>query len=197
MADLSTAAFKDRKEAGQQLAQQLKHYAGRPDVIVLGLPRGGVPIAFEVANELQAPLDVFLVRKLGLPGQPELAMGAIASGNVQVLNEDVVRWTGVPSRVIEAVAQHERAELDRRERRYRGGRSPLQLAGKVVILVDDGLATGSTMQAAVQAVRELSPSRIVVAAPVGAPDSCHALGRVADEVVGLLAQALARDTVVS
>lgn len=183
MGDSSTQPFRDRREAGHLLAQQLKHYAGRPDVIVLGLPRGGVPIAFEVAKELVAPLDVFLVRKLGLPGQPELAMGAIASDNVRVLNDDVVRWSGVPERVIDAVAKHEQAELERRERRYRHGRGPLKLQGQVVILVDDGLATGSTMQAAVRAVRESRPARIVVAAPVGAQDSCQALAKVADEVI--------------
>src|SRR5437773_1587521 len=149
----STRPFSDRREAGVELASKLRQYAGRNDVVVLALPRGGVPVAFEVAEALDAPLDIFLVRKLGMPGHPELAMGAIASGGVRVLNEDVVQWHGISARAIEAVAQEEQRELERREREYRQGRALLDLRKRIVILVDDGLATGSTMKAAVQAVR--------------------------------------------
>jgi predicted phosphoribosyltransferase len=165
------------------LASRLLRYRGRPDVVVLGLPRGGVPVAFEIAQALGAPLDVFVVRKIGMPGHAEFAIGAIASGGVQVLSEDVIRAYGVPRAAVEAVAERERAELERREREYRGGRPLLDLHGRTVILVDDGLATGSTMRAAVEAVRALGPARIVVAVPVGAPDTCAALAHIADEVV--------------
>jgi predicted phosphoribosyltransferase len=175
--------FRNRSEAGQFLAQKLKKYADRPDVIVLALPRGGVPVAIEVARVLNAPLDVFLVRKLGLPEREELAMGAIATGGVRVLNEEVVRALRVPDEVIDAVAAQEQQELKRRERLYRGDRPTPDVRGKIVILVDDGLATGSTMRAAVAALRKQSPQRIVVAVPVGAPETCEELGEEADEVL--------------
>jgi predicted phosphoribosyltransferase len=175
--------FTNRREAGIELASKLRQYAGRNDVVVLALPRGGVPVAFEVAEALDVPLDIFLVRKLGLPGHPELAMGAIASGGVRVLNEDVVRWYGVPDRAIEAVARQELTELERREREYRQGRPMIDLRGKTVILVDDGLATGSTMKAAVEAVRRLGPAHVIVAVPVGAPSTCEELTDITDETV--------------
>jgi predicted phosphoribosyltransferase len=175
--------FADRREAGAALAQQLKAYKGRDDVVVLALPRGGVPVAFEVARELGAPLDVFVVRKLGVPAHRELAMGAIASGGVRILNGDVVRWYGIPTAVIDAVAREEQSELERRERLYRADRAPLDLRGRVVLLIDDGLATGSTMKAAVEAVRLHQPSRIVVAVPVGSPETCQEFSEVADEIV--------------
>src|SRR5256712_9772189 len=165
--------FRDRREAGQVLADRLTAYAGRPDVLVLALPRGGVPVAYEVAKALGAPLDVFLVRKLGVPGQEELAMGAIASGGVRVLNEDVISYLGIPGEVIDAVAAHEQRELERRERAYRDNRPPPEVNGRVVILIDDGLATGSTMRPAAAALREQKPARIVVAVPVSAPETCQ------------------------
>ena len=149
--------FRDRAEAGRKLAEKLVAYAGRPDVLVLALPRGGVPVGFEVAQALEAPLDVFVVRKLGVPGHEELAMGAIASGGAWVLNDDVVGALGIPDHVIQAVAARELQELERRERLYRGDRPPLDVRGRTVILVDDGLATGSTMRAAVAALRRLGP----------------------------------------
>ena len=175
--------FGNRREAGVELAASLRHYAGRNDVVVLALPRGGLPVALEVAEALDAPLDIFLVRKLGLPGHPELAMGAIASGGVRVLNDDVVRWYAIPERAIEAVARAEQAELERREQEYRQGRSLLDLRGKTVILVDDGLATGSTMKAAVQAVRRHAPAQVIVAVPVGSLGSCEELAEISDETV--------------
>ena len=175
--------FADRRAAGTELAEHLQQYRTRRDVTVLALPRGGVPVAYEIARALEAPLDVFLVRKLGLPGRPELAMGAIASGGIRVLNDDVVRWYGIPADVIDRVAAAEQAELTRRERAYRGDHPPPELQGRTVVLVDDGLATGSTMKAAVRAVRARHPSRIVVAVPVGAPDTCRELAEGADEVV--------------
>jgi putative phosphoribosyl transferase len=175
--------FRDRREAGLALAARLQHYDRRPDVVVLGLARGGVPVAYEVARRLGAPLDVFTVRKLGVPGQEELAMGALASGGVLVINEEVVRALGIPTRALEEVAWHEERELQRRERAYRGGRAPLPLRGQAVILVDDGLATGTSMRAAVAALRQKEPARIVVAAPVGAAATCAELGDEADEVV--------------
>ena len=175
--------FMDRREAGRVLASRLQAYADRGDVVVLALPRGGVPVAYEVATALAAPLDVFLVRKLGTPGHRELAMGAIASGGVRVLNDDVVRWYGIPESAIESVAREEAEELERREREYRRDRPAPDLANRVVILVDDGLATGSTMRAAAQAVRLLGPSRVVVAVPVGARQTCSEIAAVADEVV--------------
>jgi predicted phosphoribosyltransferase len=176
-------AFPDRHAAGRELAEQLRKYAGRNDVLVLALPRGGVPVAYEVAEALGAPLDLFLVRKLGTPGHRELAMGAIASGGVRVLNDDVVRWYGITPRDIEFVASEEQRELERREAAYREGRAPVPLKGKIIILVDDGLATGSTMKAAVQAVKAQGPSRVIVAVPVGARDTCAELSAIADEVV--------------
>jgi predicted phosphoribosyltransferase len=175
--------FADRREAGAVLAEGLKQFANRDDIVVLALPRGGVPVGYEVARALGARLDVFVVRKLGLPGHPELAMGAIASSNVRVMNEDVLESYPVSQAAIEAVARSERLELDRRERAYRDGRPPVPIEGRSVILVDDGLATGSTMRAAVLAVRRLHPTRVVVAVPVGAWQTCRALREVADEVV--------------
>src|SRR5262245_55861426 len=173
-------AFRDRAEAGRSLAERLVAYAGRPDVLVLALPRGGVPVGFEVARVLGAPLDVFVVRKLGVPGHEELAMGAVASGGAWVLNDDVIRALNPPFRVIQAVAARELQERGRRERAYRGDRPPPDVRGRTVILVDDGIATGSTMRAAVAALRRLGPGRIVVAAPVAAPSTCAEL---ADEAV--------------
>ena len=175
-------AFADRRAAGKELAERLQAYHGRNDVVVLALPRGGVPVAHEVAEALGAPLDLFLVRKLGTPGHRELAMGAIASGGVRVLNDDVVRWFDIPPAAIDAVARDEQRELERREAAYRNGRHALPLKNRLVILVDDGLATGSTMRAAVQAVRVHEPSAVVVAVPVGAAETCRELASVADEV---------------
>lgn len=175
--------FQDRIDAGRQLTTRLTKYADRPDVIVLALPRGGVPVAFEVAQELNATLDIFLVRKLGVPGHEELAMGAIASGGVRVINQDVVSYLQIPGEVIDAVAAYEQRELERREREYRGDRPPPDLRGRVVILIDDGLATGSTMRAAAAAVRKQGPARIVVAVPVAAPETCENFRSEVDEIV--------------
>jgi predicted phosphoribosyltransferase len=175
--------FRDRTEAGRRLAGELGAYAGRRDVIVLALPRGGVPVAYEVARALGAPLDVFVVRKLGLPWHEELAMGAIASGGVRLLNEDLVRHYGIGRDTIERVTAAERAELERRERRYRGDRPFPDLTGKTVVLVDDGLATGASMRAAVEALRQEGPARVVVAVPVSAPETCDAFRDVADDIV--------------
>jgi predicted phosphoribosyltransferase len=175
--------YRDRREAGRMLADRLRHFAGHQDVIVLALPRGGVPVAFEVAMAIGAPLDVFMVRKLGLPGHPEFALGAIASGGIRIVNDDVIRYYRIPAAAIDQIAGAEQQELERRERAYRGARPPLNLEGRVVILVDDGLATGSTMRAAVVAVRRQLPSQIVVAVPVGARQACRALDQVADDVV--------------
>jgi predicted phosphoribosyltransferase len=175
--------FRDRFDAGRQLAERLMHCAGRDDVIVLALPRGGVPVGYEVAEALGAPLDVFLVRKLGVPGHEELAMGAIASGGVRVLNEQVVRMLRPTESDVRRVETQELRELERREAEYRGGRPPLDVRGKTVILVDDGLATGSTMRAAVAALRRLGPARIVVAVPVGARETCAEFEGEADEAV--------------
>ena len=178
-------AFANRTEAGRLLAEKLVNYAGRADVIVLGLPRGGVPVAFEVAHRLGAPLDVFTVRKLGVPGFEELAAGAIASGGVRVLNEDVMRAIPHADEAINAITARETAELERREQIYREGRPPPELRDRIVILVDDGLATGATMRAAVKALRERGAAKIVVAVPVGPPDTCHALEERADETICL------------
>jgi predicted phosphoribosyltransferase len=174
--------YADRREAGVALADGLRQFAG-PDAVVLALPRGGVPVGYEIARALGAPLDVFVVRKLGLPGHPELAMGAIASGDVRVLNQDVLGSYPVPRAAIEAVTRAERQELERRERAYREGRPLVPIEGRAVILVDDGLATGSTMRAAVLAVRRLHPSRVVVAVPVGAWQTCQELREIADDVI--------------
>jgi len=176
-------AFENRREAGRALAARLRTYVGRSDVVVLALPRGGVPVAFPVAEALDAPLDLFLVRKLGTPGHRELAMGAIASGGVRVLNDEVVNWYGITPEAIDEVAREEELELTRREAAYREGRDGVPLEDRIVILIDDGLATGSTMMAAVKAVRQRQPAKIVVAVPVGAPDTCEALSTIADEVV--------------
>jgi predicted phosphoribosyltransferase len=165
------------------LARQLRQFANRDDVVVLALPRGGVPVAYEVAKMLGAPMDVVVVRKLGVPGHPELAMGAIASGGVRVMNDDAVIGDGPAAAAIEEVTRAERLELERRERAYRDGRPAMPIAGRTAILVDDGLATGSTMRAAVLAVRRLRPARVVVAVPVGAWEACEALRAIADDVV--------------
>lgn len=175
--------YRDRREAGRQLAAKLAAYAGRPDVLVLALPRGGVPVAYEVARALAAPLDIFLVRKLGLPGHEELAMGAVASGGIRVLNEEVVQALRIPEEVIDEVAAEELGELERRERLYRGDRPPPDVRGRTVILIDDGLATGSTMRAAIAALRQQHPARIVVAVPVGAPETCAEFQDEADEAI--------------
>ena len=175
--------YRNRSEAGKHLAAQLAKYANREDVLVLALPRGGVPVAFEVAKALRAPLDIFLVRKLGVPGHEELAMGAIATGGVRVLNPDVVDYLGIPASVIDAVAADELRELDRRERAYRGDRPEPDVRGKTVILVDDGLATGSTMRAAAAALRQQGPDRIVVAVPVSAPQTCDEYRMGVDEII--------------
>jgi predicted phosphoribosyltransferase len=175
--------FDDRRDAGRRLAERLSHYRGRHDLVVLGLPRGGVPVAFEVSRALAAPLDVFLVRKLGVPGHQELAMGAIASGGVRVLNDDVVSATGVGNAQIEEVGLRELATLERQERAYRGDRPPLDPRGRVTILVDDGLATGATMRAAIEALRDRGTQAIVVAVPTAPTETCQALAREVDEVV--------------
>ena len=175
--------FQDRFEAGRFLASKLRQYANRTDVVVLALPRGGVPVGFEVAKALNAPLDVFVVRKLGLPGHEELAMGAIASGGVRVLNEDVIRGLGIPEGVVDVVAAEEERELERREREYRGGRPPLDVSGRTVILVDDGLATGSSMRVAALALRKKQPAQIVVAVPVASPATCAEFEAEVDQIV--------------
>ena len=175
--------FHDRIQAGRALAERLRAYAGRSDVIVLALPRGGVPVGYEVAAALGAPLDVFLVRKLGVPGHPELAMGALAGNGIRILTRDIIDEMGIGDEAIEHVTAAELAELARRERAYRGARPAPVLSNRTIILVDDGLATGATMEAAVAAARQGGPARIVVAAPVGAPETCARLASVADEVV--------------
>lgn len=173
--------FRDRTEAGRVLAEALSEYAGRSDVIVLALPRGGVPVAYEVARALRAPLDVFLVRKLGAPGHEELAMGAIASGDVVVVNDEVVNAMRISEAEIRDAIESERRELVRRESAYRDDRPPMDVRGKVVILIDDGLATGSSMRAAVTALRRQGPARIVVAVPIGAASTCAELQTLADD----------------
>jgi predicted phosphoribosyltransferase len=175
--------FHDRRDAGRRLAASLDHYRDNPDVIVLALPRGGVPVAYEVACALRAPLDLFLVRKLGVPGREELAMGAVATGGVRVLNDDVVRMLGIPDRVIDAVVADERRELARRERLYRDDRPAPDVRGRICILVDDGLATGATMHAAIVALRLQAPARIVVAVPTAAPATCDEFRAEVDEVM--------------
>jgi len=177
------ATFRDRSEAGRRLASKLRDYAGRADVVVLALPRGGVPVAAEVANTLDAPLDVFVVRKVGVPWHEELAMGAIASGGVRLVNRELIQAYGISDNEVDRAMQREQMELERREKLYRGGRPFPDLRNKTVILVDDGLATGSTMRVAVEALRKEGPARIVVAVPVAAPETCDAFRDVADEIV--------------
>ncbi len=177
------ALFANRSDAGRKLAQDLMEYQGRNDVVVLALPRGGVPVAYEVAQELNAPLDVFLVRKLGVPGHEELAMGAIASGGVRVLNTEVLQALDIPGNVVDAVAVREQRELERREQEYRDGRPAPELAGRIAIIIDDGLATGASMRAAVQSLRAQNPAKIVVAVPTGAPETCTQFEQIADLVV--------------
>ena len=183
MPQVSSEPFRDRIEAGELLAEKLGQYRDRDDVVVLALPRGGVPVAREVSHALGVPFDVYVVRKLGVPGHEELAMGAIATGGVRQVNRDVVDALGIPGNVIDAVAAREQNELERREREYRGNRVPLPLTSRTVILVDDGLATGSTMRAAVMAVRQQQPARVIVAVPVGAAPTCADLATEADDVV--------------
>ena len=185
MPQVSSQPFTNRAEAGELLAARFTELADRDGVIVLALPRGGVPVGYEVARSLRVPLDVFVVRKLGVPGHEELAMGAIASGGVRLLNHEVVDALGIPGALIDQVARREQAELERRERLYRGNRPPVSLTNKTVILIDDGLATGSTMRAAVAAIRRQEPARIIVAVPVGAPSTCEEMRDVADDVVCL------------
>jgi predicted phosphoribosyltransferase len=177
------ALFRDRQEGGRALAQALRPFAARPRLLVLGLPRGGIPVAYEVARALQAPLDVFVVRKLGVPGYEELAMGAIASGGTRVLNRRTIRELHISSEDVERVAEAEQRELDRREQAYRGQRAAPEIRDRSVIVVDDGLATGATMAAAVAALREQHPAAIIVAAPVGAAETCAALRTMADDCV--------------
>ena len=181
-----TSPFDNRRDAGRKLAAALQHYASRADVLVFALPRGGVPVAFEVAQALNAPLDVFLVRKLGVPGHEELAMGAIATGGLIVLNDNVVQALRISRQELDRVAAMEREELARREREYRGDRPPPGVEGRTVILIDDGLATGSTMRAAAAALRQQGPARIVIAVPVSSPQTCQELGAEVDEIVCLV-----------
>jgi predicted phosphoribosyltransferase len=181
--------FRDRVDAGRQLAARLTDFAGRPDVVVLGLPRGGIPVAHEVATLLDVALDVFLVRKLGVPGQSELAMGAIASGGIEVLNHALIRELGISDALVAQVAVRERLELERRDALYRAGCAAASVEGRTVLLVDDGLATGSTMEAGIVALRHFSPARVVVAVPVGARETCERLRSIADQVVCVSAPA--------
>lgn len=175
--------FNDRTDAGKRLVERLSKYANREDVLILALPRGGVPVAFEVAKELNVKMDVFIVRKLGVPGNEELAMGAVASGNIRVLNEDVIRSFHIPQRIIDEVTANELKELERRERIYRGSLPMPKISGLTVILIDDGLATGATMRAAVAAVKTKNPAKVIIAVPVAAPDTCSAFGNEVDEVI--------------
>ena len=175
--------FKDRRDAGRKLAQKLTAYAGQLDLLTLALPRGGVPVAYEVARALNAPLDVFLVRKLGLPGQEELAIGAIATGGVRVLNRDIIRTLSIPDEVINFVARRELQELQRRERLYRGDRPPPEVRDRTIILIDDGLATGASMRAAVVSLRARHPARILVAVPIAAETVCEAFRTEVDEII--------------
>jgi predicted phosphoribosyltransferase len=180
---MQAPVFRDRREAGRLLAAKLAAYANRPEVLVLALPRGGVPVGFEVARALKAPLDVFIVRKLGVPGHEELAMGAVATGGVRVLNDEIVSALRIPEYVIDKVTAKEQQELARRERLYRGNRPAPDVRGRVVILVDDGLATGATMLAAIKALRQQQPARIVVAVPTAAPETCEELKAEVDDVI--------------
>jgi putative phosphoribosyl transferase len=177
--------FHNRVEAGRLLAGKLKAYAGRKDVVVLGIPRGGVPVAFEVANALRTPLDIFLSRKLGVPWQEELAFGALATGGVRILDQDLVRELNLSEKEIERISKTVSAELERRQRVYRGSRPPLELEGETVLLIDDGIATGSSMRAAIQALRQMKPAKIVVAIPVAPPQTCKRLKSEVDELVSL------------
>lgn len=178
--------FRDRTEAGKLLAKQLTEYSNKHDVLVLALPRGGVPVAFEVARALHAPLDVLIVRKLGVPGQEELAMGAIATGGVRILNNDVVKFLGIPDEMIDKMAANEQLELERRERLYRGDRPAYDVQGRTLILVDDGIATGATMNAAVAALKQQQPARIIIAVPTAAPSTCDEFASEVDELVCVL-----------
>lgn len=175
--------FKDRTDAGRQLARKLQHYRDNHAVVVLALPRGGVPVGFEVAEALDAPLDVFLVRKLGVPGHEELALGAIASGGIRVLNHDVLYMSGIDEQGIDAIVEKEQQELERREGAYRAGMPPVDAHGRIVVLVDDGLATGASMLAAARAIRKLQPQRVIVAVPVAAPETCSYFRKEVDEIV--------------
>ncbi|HWI58435.1 MAG TPA: phosphoribosyltransferase [Bacillota bacterium] len=175
--------FQDRSDAGKFLAKRLKRYVEDASLLVLALPRGGVPVGYEIARALNAPMDVFVVRKLGVPGYEELAMGAIASGGVRVLNEDVVRRLGIPDRVVEVVTAEQQEELQRREAAFRGHDKPLHIQGRKIILVDDGLATGATMRAAIRALGQHNPAAIIVAVPVGAPETCEQLRSEVDELI--------------
>jgi putative phosphoribosyl transferase len=175
--------FRDRRDAGRKLAQKLSAYAGRPQALILALPRGGVPVAYEVARALTIPLDIFIVRKLGLPGREELAIGAIASGGIRVLNNDIIRMLSIPEEVINFVVKRELEELQRREKLYRGERPLPEIRDRTVILIDDGLATGASMRAAVAGLRAQHPARIVVAVPAAAPETCDAFQTEVDEVV--------------
>ncbi|MEN6623460.1 MAG: phosphoribosyltransferase [Smithella sp.] len=175
--------YKDRVQAGKYLAKKLEQYAKNPDAVVLGLPRGGVVVAYEVARELQLPLDIFLVRKLGVPGYEELAMGAIASGGVRVMNEDVLRMINISQDKIEAAVKKEEKELERREKAYRGDRPGIDLKSKILILIDDGLATGATMRAAVSALYKQQPRKIVMAVPVASPETCESFKSKVDDLV--------------
>lgn len=183
---VTKTGFRNRAEAGKLLAQRLAKYADRADVLVLGLPRGGVPVAFEVAKALNAPLDICLVRKLGVPGHKELAMGAIASGGVRVLNYDVVSWLGISGKTIDTVAAHELRELQRRDRAYRGDRPQPEIRNQILILVDDGIATDSTMRAAITVLKSQHPQQIIVAVPVAPSDICKALRSEVNDVVCLI-----------
>jgi putative phosphoribosyl transferase len=181
----STSDFKDRTHAGKLLAKALAAYAHEPRAIVLALPRGGVPVGYAVAHQLGLDLDILIVRKLGMPGHEEFAIGAIGAGGIRVLQQDVIDEYGVAPLAIEAISSRELKEIDRRERQYRGAHAPLQLNGRIALLVDDGLATGSTMRAAIQIAHKLGAASVVVAVPVGAPDTCNALEREVDELVCL------------
>ena len=183
MQDLDTVLFADRTDAGRALAAQVKTKVRDPDVLVLALPRGGVPVGFEVARALGAPLDVFLVRKLGMPGEEELAIGAIASGGVRVLNRDLIRYLRVSASTLEEITAREQVELERRERSYREGRPPLEVKGRTIVLVDDGLATGASMLAAARALRQRRARRIFIAVPVAARQTCEDFRKEVDEII--------------
>ena len=186
------ARFRDRTEAGQLLAKRLRKYANCRELLVLALPRGGVPVGFEVAKALKAPLDIFVVRKLGVPGEEELAMGAIALGGIRILDEEIIRLMGISDHVIETVSVKEQEELRRREVAYRGHAHPLQVSGKTVILVDDGIATGSTMRVAIVALRKQYLSKLIVAVPTASPSACDELRTIADEVIALISSGALR-----